>query len=165
MGMIEVLRRLSSAELQEVIKNESFFLNLNHDWRDTTDSCIDIDKPCDAIRYLLKEFASSFEERYLAQYVILGNIPIENIDGGWGPATYLEPDRVVEVNEFLSNVTVDDVRECYDPESLDAANIYPNIWMRDKEDGLEYILHFFPQLKKLYKDATKAGECVLMLIF
>lgn len=164
MGMIEVLRRLSSTELEEVIKKESFFLNLSDDWRDT-DHCIDIDRTWDAIRYLLKEGASSFEERYLAYYVILGYASIENIDGGWGPASYLEPDLVVEVNEFLSNVTVDDIRERYNPESLDSANIYPGIWLRDKEEALEYILHSFIQVKKLYKDAAKAGECVLMLIF
>ncbi len=44
MGIIEILRRVSSAELEEVIKNEDFFLNLGDKWRDTTDSAIDIDK-------------------------------------------------------------------------------------------------------------------------
>lgn len=161
--MIEVLRRVSSAELEEVIKNEDFFLNLSNDWRDTTDNSIDIDKTYDAIRYLLEECASSFEERYLAHCVIFGNTPIESIDPAYGPATYLEPDEVVKVNEFLSNVTEDDMRDRYD--RLGEAHIYPYIWTRDKEDGLDYILYYFPQLKKLYKDAAKAGECVLMIIF
>ena len=165
MSMIEVLRRVSSAELEEIIKTEKFFLNLEDDWRSKTDSCIDIDKSWDAIHNLLKGGSSSIEASFLAHMAIHGHTPIDSMDGGWGPATYLEPDQVVEVNEFLTNVTVDEIRKHYNPESLDSANIYPNIWWREKEEDLEYILHFFIQVKKLYKDAAKAGECILMIIF
>ncbi len=70
---------------------------------------------------------------------------------------YLEKVEVVKVDEFLRKITEDNLRDRYDPERLIAESIYPH--------ELEYILYFFPQLKKLYKDAAKAGEYVLMLIF
>ena len=162
MGMIQILMRLTSAQLEEVIKNEAYYFKLRNDWRNS-DRCIDIDKSWHAIHYLLTE--SDWGGGYPARHVIFGDAQIEKIDGGWGPATFLEPDQVVEVNEFLSNVTVEDIKECYDPKSLDSANIYPDTWLRDKEDALEWILHFFIQVQKLYKDAAKAGECVLMIIF
>lgn len=162
MGMSHLLMGLTSAQLEDVIKNEAYFFKLSNDWRNS-DRCIDIDKSWHAIHYLLTE--NAWGGRYPARHVIHGDAQIEIMDGGWGPASYLKPDQVLEVNEFLSNVTVDDMKKRYDPKSLDSAIIYPDTWLRDKEDRLEWILRFFVQVKKLYKDAAKAGECVLMITY
>ena len=35
----------------------------------------------------------------------------------------------------------------YDPEKMDKLDIYPNIWSRDGEEGLEYITEYFASLK------------------
>ena len=86
MGMIEILMRLTSAQLEDVIKNEGYFGKLRNDWRNS-DRCIDIDKSWHAINYLLTE--STWGGGYPARYVIFGDTKIENLEGEWGLASYL----------------------------------------------------------------------------
>ena len=161
MGMCELVMRLSKVHLDEILADRSYFWTLTNEWRDT-DRCIDIDKAWHGIHYLFNN--SAWGGTSPTKWIIFGDISIPELDGGYGPARYLKPSQVSEVNKLLSNISVDEMRKRYDPNKFDSANIYPDTWLRDKEEAFKYLLRFYKQLKTLYQKAASAGEYVLMVI-
>jgi len=153
--------RLSKSQLDQVLKDEDYFWALQNEWRDT-DHCIDIDKAWHGIHFLFtnSEWGGPAPERW----IIFGDTSIPDFDSGYGPARYLTPSQVLKVSDLLKSISIEELKKRYDPSKFDSANIYPHIWTRDKEEGLEYLLHFYSQLKILYHKAGEAGEYVLMII-
>ena len=41
---------------------------------------------------------------------------------------------------------------------MDDEGIYPEIWERDGQEGLDYILEFYRQLRVFYLDARERGD-------
>jgi hypothetical protein len=48
--------------------------------------------------------------------------------------------------------------------ALDAAEIYPEIWVRDGDDGLAYVLEYYTQLQSFYQAAAERGDAALLYI-
>ena len=162
MSMCELIMRLSKAQLDQILVDHDYFWTLRNQWRDT-DHCIDIDKTWHAIHYLFTN--SEWGGLAPARWIIHGEIPIPELDGGYGPACYLEPSQVSKVNDLLKSVSEDGLRKMYDPHKLDSAGIYPNIWYRESDSEFEYLSHHYKKLRTLYQKAAEAEEYVLMVIF
>ena len=45
---------------------------------------------------------------------------------------------------------------------MDAAKVYPEIWVRDGAEGLDYILDNYQQLRTFYLDARERGEGAIL---
>lgn len=159
MSMCEVIMRLSKSQLDKILENDDYFWTLRNEWRDT-DRCIDIDKAWHGIHFLFanQTWGGSIPERW----IVFGETPIPEFDGGYGPAHYLTPSQVKKVNALLEDTSREELKEKYDPDKLYSADIYPSIsWDKDDE---EYLLYHYDNLKTLYQKAAKAGEYVLMII-
>lgn len=52
----------------------------------------------------------------------------------------------------------------YDLDALDEADIYPNTWDEDSEQGLNYILLYFQDLKQFYQEVALRHQAVLIYI-
>lgn len=162
MSMCELIMRLSKAQLDQILSDHDYFWTLREQWRDT-DHCIDIDKTWHAIHYLFTNKAWGGPTP--ARWIIEGDVPIPELDGGYGPASYLTPDQVLKVNELLKNVPEEELRKMYNPRKLDSADIYPHTWYRDSNSEFEYLVYHYKKLRTLYQKAAEANEHVIMLIF
>jgi len=159
MSMCEMLMRLSKNQLNKILRNKDYFWTLWDEWRGT-DRCIDIDKAWHGIHYLFAK--STWEGPTPERWIIFGDTPIPALDGGYGPARYLTPAQVKEVNALLEDTPREELSNRYDSDKLFKADIYPSFrW--DEEDE-KYLLYHYDQLKDLYQKAAKAGECVIMSI-
>ncbi|MBD8528899.1 MULTISPECIES: YfbM family protein [unclassified Massilia] len=79
----------------------------------------------------------------------------------FGPARFLTPDEVAAVALALIGVTPAVLAERYDPQDMEAKEIYPEIWVRDDTEALRYLLQSFTQLQKFYTDAAARGDAVI----
>jgi len=156
--MCELIMRLSKDQLDKIYADHNFFWILRNKWRDT-DHCIDIDKAWHGIHYLFNQKARGGTRP--AKWIIFGETPVRELDGGYGPAHYLTPSQVLEVNNHISNISLEELKKRYNPEEFWSARIYPTSW---DESDWEYLLNYYTQLKTLYQKATDAGEYVLMVI-
>jgi hypothetical protein len=96
-------------------------------------------------------------------FAVLGHEEIGD-DGGYGPARYLTPEEVRSVSAALSTITTEELRRRFDPEALEAAQIYPNVWDEDPDDLFEEIESYFSELVAYYRDAASRGNAMLCAI-
>lgn len=120
---------------------------------------IDIDKAWHGIHFLLTGRAD------------LGNEPLSlavfggeefGPDAGYGPARFLTPEQVRSVANELQRLPSSELAKRFAPKQMDAADIYPNIWERDGEEGLSYLLQNYEQLQTFFCDTAARGDAALL---
>jgi hypothetical protein len=122
---------------------------------------LDIDKTWHAIHFTLNGKAWEGEEPlFLA---IMGGKEIGE-DIGYGPARYLTLDQVKSVATALTRIPPETFSKQFNQAALDAAEIYPEIWVRDGDDGLAYVLEYYTQLQSFYQAAAERGDAALLYI-
>lgn len=47
---------------------------------------------------------------------------------------------------------------------MDESGIYPEIWERDGNDGLEYLLSYYELLVKFYQNAAAKNQAMLLYL-
>jgi hypothetical protein len=81
---------------------------------------------------------------------------------GYGPARFLTPSQVAAVSTALSGLSVADLEERFDPEDMEAKDIYPDaIWMREGREAFDYLVEYYQPLVVFYRDAAARGDAVL----
>ena len=125
------------------------------------DTTLYLDKAWDGINYLLT--GKHFDTTTLVGQAILGGDEIGE-DMGYGPMRVLAPEQVKAISAALNDVTPDMLSKRYDPEKMDREQIYPNIWTREKEEGLKYLLDNYGALQRFYKRAADDNLAVVLLI-
>lgn len=123
----------------------------------------DIDKAWDGIVYLLTGAPLHAEAGELYRALFNHTFIDEKQDIGYGPATYLTPEEVVYFNQKLANITAADLKLNYDAEKMMKAEIYPEIW-RENASALDYLLHYFEQLKAFYAKAAAENQAIITLL-
>jgi len=76
----------------------------------------------------------------------------------YGPARGLTPEQVPELAKFLDALPPQEFAKRYAPAAMDAADIYPKIWVRDGAKGLDYILLHYEALRDYYRDMAAKGR-------
>lgn len=160
MSMTQLVMRLSKANLDKVLADPDYFWTLRNEWRDT-DKCVDIDKAWQGIHYLFTKNAWGGPKP--ERWIIFGEHPIPKMESGYGQAHYLNPSNVAEVWDVLSNVSEEDLKNRFDPQTFDKASIYPHIW-HEGDQAFDYLMHFYRELKTLYQKAAEESEYVMMSI-
>jgi hypothetical protein len=70
---------------------------------------------------------------------------------------------VAELSGWLEGVDATQLRQAYDPKAMTTDDVYPQIWMRDREAALErYLLPRFQQLRAFLARAAGAQQAVLV---
>ncbi len=105
----------------------------------------DLDKSWQGIHYCLNKTA--FEAEPPMDFITLGGQTAGDVEVGYGPARLLDSETVTAIDEQLSRITIEQLRDNYDPREMDALDIYPNIWARDGDEGFDYIAEYFQTLK------------------
>ncbi|WP_278260546.1 YfbM family protein [Nocardia sp. AG03] len=68
------------------------------------------------------------------------------------------PEDVAAASRVLSRFPFDELALFFDPVLMDGAGIYPNIWVRDGRDGLEYLRHHYVGLEQVFRYAAERGS-------
>ena len=166
MGMTCTLLRVTKSELEEYLNDSSLLEDRIYDEEseDEVENLIDIDKSWGGIIFLLTEQEIQNTENPLLQVLFSGQIIDDEQDLGCGPAHYLTPEQVVNLNNQISKITVEDLRQKYDPEKMTELSVYPDIWDNKSEEPFEYLSDNFLDIQKLYSDATKNGEAIITFL-
>jgi hypothetical protein len=161
MGMAVFFAPVSAAKLEEFRRDPDAieaFLYPEDD--DDPAGSFDVDKAWHGLHYLLTGTADGGEGP--AALAILGGEEIGE-DLGMGPARFLTPSQVREVAAALAGITDAELRARFDPQRMQALDIYPDvIWVRDGDDAFDYLMDNFAPLVEFYADAAARGDGVIL---
>jgi hypothetical protein len=166
MSMIGNLFRVTTKELEGILNDSSILESKVYAQDGTnTDNLLDIDKSWEAIFYLLTGYPVAEIENTnppLSWILFSGQVIDEEQDMGYGPAQYITPEQVRQLNIELGKVTREDLQRKYDGKKMNEAGIYPQVW--DEAESLEYVLDNFELLKEFYQVAEKENKAVITFI-
>ena len=115
----------------------------------------DVDKAWHGLHYLLTGTSDGGEPPIA--WAIFGDEEL-GADLGMGGSNFLTPEQVPEVAAVLSDFTDDALRQNFNPEQMQAFDIYPGLWMRDGQVALDYVMHHFKPLVQFYADTAARGD-------
>lgn len=168
MSMIGHLLRVSKTELEAYL-NDSTLLEgkiYNNDSEDDeNNTLVDIDKSWDGILFLLtgNSLANSYEHP-LAKVLFSGQLIDEEQDLGYGPAHYLTPEQVVDLNNQISTLTEADLKKKYDPQKMTKQGVYPSVWQEGDDEEFGYLMDYFKMVQEVYSEAAKNGEAIITYV-
>ncbi len=122
---------------------------------------MDVDKAWHGIHFLLT--GSQWEGTPPWSLAILGGVPI-GPDVGYGPARYLVPDQAREVAQALAGLPRNELAKRYSPKAMQEAEIYPEIWENDEDDGLDYVLSYYESVVRYYLEAAEKNQAMLLFL-
>jgi hypothetical protein len=125
---------------------------------------VDLDKAWHGIHFMLTGTSWEGEEPFC--YLIRGGEEINDDEFGYGPARVLRPNQVATWWESLSAISVDELRNRYNPDAMMKANIYPVIWdlASEEEDNFRYLLEHFEILRSFVRQTKQANKGAIILL-
>lgn len=164
MGMIGNLLRVTNTELEAYLEDSSLLEDkLYADEINEDEKFADIDKTWDGIIFLLTGQSLDTAEHHLTRILFSGQIIDEDQDLGLGPAHYLTPKEVVELNNEISKITVADLKQNFNPEKMNELEVYPSIW-NEGDDAFEYLVEGFESVQHIFAEAAKNKEAMITFI-
>jgi len=120
---------------------------------------IDLDKAWHGLHYLFTGTAGG--ETWPQGFLVGGGVALEDesedVHAIW-------PAQLVECRDFVHSLTEHDLRAEYDPHEMDELDIYPDIWLREGDEALEYVLEYFQTLSAFLRDAVAENQgCVISI--
>ena len=122
---------------------------------------LSIEKTWNGIDFLLT--GTNKTDQGPRSWVIYGRRQIGE-DMGYGPPGILTPDEVKQVAALLKEETPEKLASRYDPALMDKQKIYPEIWVSEGKNGLDWLLDYYRQLVSFYENAAKNGQGILIII-
>lgn len=81
----------------------------------------------------------------------------------FGPPRLLLPKEVADADHLLQGISVQRLREAYDPVELTAKRVYPDvIWNREGEAAYDFLAKGYEGLKTVVSVASAAGDALLI---
>lgn len=166
MGMTALLLRVPKETLDSYLEDSSLLEErvFEDESEEADPALLDIDKSWDGIIFLLTGAISDENDHPLQEVLFSEDVIDEDQDMGYGPAHYLTPEKVKELNDQLMTITEEELEKRFDPAQLKAAGAYPDIWEQDREEILEYLVEHFELLKDFYAEAAAKGEAIITMI-
>jgi hypothetical protein len=163
MSMIGNLLRVTKSELEEYLKDSSLLEDKIYDDETENENLVDIDKSWDGIIFLLTGQSLATAEHNLVRVLFSGQLINEEQDLGYGPAHYLTPEQVAELNNEISTIIIADLKEKFNPEKMNKLEVYPAIW-DEGDDAFDYVADGFLTVQNVFADATKNGEAIITFL-
>jgi hypothetical protein len=164
--MIGNFLRVTIEELELYLKDSSLLEKRVYSPSSSDDqSYLDIGRSWEGISFLLTGYGiENIEDAAppLSWLIIPENIIDKNQNIGYGPANYLLPEQVKDLNQELQKISDDDLRNRFDGKGMNKKGIYPEIW--EEEDALGFLLEHFVEIKDFYEKAAKENHAVINFI-
>jgi len=97
-------------------------------------------------------------------FLVSGGEPVGDEDIGYGPARVLFAEDVASLDQALGNVSDDKFQHGFDLRSLQAAEIYPEIWDEPREDLLAEYGGYFHELQAFVHRAAQGGQALVITL-
>ena len=160
MGMVLSMVQFSDSKLQGYIKNPNRFKSdLRKLEKSEVDKSVCLDKSWEGIHFILTGNKLGQGESTLALAIYSRQFFDEKQDLGIGPASYLSPKQVKEIDSRLEALHDNYIKEKYNPVQMNKLKIYQHPW-NDDPLLFKYLLDNFKKLKAFYKDAASKENAV-----
>lgn len=164
------LIRIPGKQASSLLENPAFFQQLLHPTKALSWERLDLGETWPGLHFVLTgelpisrpealKAGLSWEEDSL-ENVLLGGEEVPH-GANWGPARYLEPEKVARLAQKLSTISVEQFRERYDAEYLEEEGIPPGDW-NDLPRVLDELSEHFRQLVSFYQRAAAARDGLLV---
>ena len=163
MSMIGNLLRVTKSELEEYLSDSSLLEDKIYDEENENENLVDIDKSWDGIIFLLTGQSLQTAEHNLVRVLFSGQLVDEEQDLGYGPAHYLTPEQVSDLNNEISSITITELKERFNPQKMTELEVYPTIW-DEGDDAFEYVADGFSTLQNTFAEATRNGEAIITFL-
>jgi hypothetical protein len=160
MSMIGNLLRVSQSELESYIKDSSLLEERIYNSYRQDPKLVIIDKSWEGIIFLIGQNIANADHPLL-KVLFSGQLIDEEQDLGYGPAHYLTPEQVSDLNNEIMKITDEDMKNRFDFQKMTELEVYPTVW--DKDD-FGYLVSNFEIVKKIYLEATKNNEGIITFI-
>jgi hypothetical protein len=162
MGMHLQVLRATAEELTAYLLDSSLLtdrvLNAANDKRR-----YDIDKSWDGIIYLLTGKNSSDSSEPLSRLIFSNQLIDESQNLGTGPAHYLNPKEVKDLQEQIKHIVPSSLKEKFNADDMKTLGVYPNnVW--DEEEVDDYLIEYFETVQEVFAIAAKNGEAIITFI-
>lgn len=155
------LHQVSPSRLDELLVDpEQVVDELYPSDRDFEPECT-VEKTWEAIQFILQVLSQlgHFPEDspYLKEGETIGP------ELSYGPAEYRTPQEVSTIDETLSVIDDDMLREAYQPDLMQEYHIYPDVWddPDQTEWNFDWIREHFRSMLAYYRDAANRGNAML----
>ncbi len=164
MGMIANLFRVNNETLQNYLADSSLLEERIYDEaiEDDTDF-LDLDKSWDGIIFLLTGQSILGIEDEIQTVFFSGQLIDEEQDLGYGPAHYLIPKEVKQINEQIKTISAEELRIKYNPKQMEELEIYPEVW-DDDEETINYLLDNFELVQHFYAEAAEKDMAIISFL-
>ena len=162
MGMIFHILRASEEQLQAYLADSATLEARIYGAEDDPEAApVDLDKSWDGILFLLTGHGISNADGPLLRVLFSSQLIDDEQDLGCGPAHYLMPDEVAELNGQIAGISVDDLKQRYDPDEMDRQEVYPMVWIEEGEEAFEYLVPYYSELQGIFSQAAARGEAII----
>lgn len=100
----------------------------------------------------------------LGHSVVGGDVLNPSYDFGYGPPRFLTSSEVLEVCAALGSITAEALRDCYAPQAMCRAKVYPQTWVRDGDQGFIRLVECFESLRAFYSGLIKEQLSVVIAL-
>jgi len=163
MGMVACFTSLPPAELQRLRDDPSEIEEFLYPdgGNEEPPHYYDLDKSWHGLHYLLT--GETYGGKPPLSQAVLGGTEFGE-DGGYGPARYLPAEDVHAIAEALGRIAPDALTQRFNPDDMEARQIYPDIWVREGDEALDFLLDGFAGLQAFYAGAAGRGDAVIQWI-
>lgn len=161
MSMIGMFVRLDNQNFSKVLSDPSLLEEIVDHSEEK--NMLDIDKSWEGIYYVLTGSALAEETNHpMGRVMFSGQFFDENLDMGYGPAHYLNPEQVIEISRDLEAIDDEELKKRYDGAQMDEKGVYPEGW---KDEGsFEYLQENFRKLKDFFRSSAELKCAVVSYI-
>jgi uncharacterized protein DUF1877 len=123
---------------------------------------LDLDKSWNGLHFLFTGTESEGEEP--GCFLLRGGADLGEDEIGNDIPRVLTPEQVKAFAAFLAPLSTEELSRRYDAKRMMALGIYPKIWDRtgEENDGLDYVLEFFVQLRDFVAAAAADGDALVV---
>jgi len=97
-----------------------------------------------------------------------GNVILGGTSTDWeaylGYYRYLLPREVKEASQALAQLSRDELRQRYDPQVFNSANLYPTLDIPWNENDIEPLLDTMDKVIAFYHNAAEAGDAIILTV-
>ncbi|MFD3746727.1 YfbM family protein [Nocardia sp. NPDC058633] len=150
MGVIMSFTRVSAADLELVMKHKDCTEEFLAEYLPPdTDPSGYLDKSWAGLKYLLEAADTGIDLFFTAT-----PLPIDEYSG-W------TPENVADTAELLGKTPFHTLAAHYDPKGMDEIGVYPRIWLRDGDVGLDYLSQYYAVLVEVFGHAARHESALL----
>lgn len=151
--------RISPEAATRCLRDASYFEDVINGDEEGVQETFDVDKAWDAIHFVISANRAYPDQEEDADSIALdhaikGTKEFKGLSRGYGAAGMIGVDEVKKIASLFDGLSPDELKERFDPEAMDTAEVYPEIWLQEADAAWDYVRDHFERLREFYKRAA-----------